>query len=162
MFIRQRIDRVAHQVLPYALFLSLGYLAALQWNHFSAHEQPGREEARRDMESKKGTAKRYGRVLKLRPEAREKYIEYHANVWPEMLRLIHRYNIRNYSIFLKDDTLFAYFEYVGKDFEADTAKIAADPKSQEWEAIMKPMQQPIPTRKAGEWWAMMQEVFHTD
>ena len=30
MFIRQRIDRVAHQVLPYALFLSLGYLAALQ------------------------------------------------------------------------------------------------------------------------------------
>ncbi len=29
---------------------------------FSAHERPGREEARRDMESKKGTAKRYGRA----------------------------------------------------------------------------------------------------
>ena len=62
----------------------------------------------------------------------------------------------------KDDTLFAYFEYVGQDFDADMAKMAADPKTQEWWAIMGPMQEPVSTRKEGEWWANMQEVFHTD
>jgi len=61
-----------------------------------------------------------------------------------------------------DNTLFAYFEYVGEDFQADMAKMAADPTTQEWWSIMKPMQQPIPTRGAGEWWADMKEVFHVD
>jgi L-rhamnose mutarotase len=42
------------------------------------------------------------------------------------------------------------------------AKMAADPKTQEWWAIMKPMQEPLPTRASGEWWAGMEEVFHAD
>ena len=29
-------------------------------------------------------------------------------------------------------------------------------------AIMKPMQEPLPTRAEGEWWANLEEVFHTD
>lgn len=106
--------------------------------------------------------KRYGQVLKVRPEAKAKYIEYHANVWPELIQTVHDCNIRNYSIFLKDDFLFTYFEYVGEDFEADMARMAADPKTQEWWAIMGPMQDPLPTRAKGEWWANMEEVFHTD
>ncbi|MGA8182161.1 MAG: L-rhamnose mutarotase [Terriglobia bacterium] len=106
--------------------------------------------------------KRYGQVIRLQPGVKEEYVRYHANVWPEVLRMIHECNIRNYSIFLKDDTLYAYFEYVGDDFDADMAKMAADPKTQEWWAIMGPMQQPLETRKEGEWWANMEEVFHTD
>jgi L-rhamnose mutarotase len=106
--------------------------------------------------------KRYGQVIRLKPGVKEEYVRYHANVWPEVLQMIHDCNIRNYSIFLKDDTLYAYFEYVGDDFDADMAKMAADPKTQEWWAIMGPMQQPIETRKEGEWWANMEEVFHTD
>ena len=42
------------------------------------------------------------------------------------------------------------------------AKMAADPVTQDWWAIMKPIQQPLPTRQEGEWWADMLEVFHTD
>ena len=38
------------------------------------------------------------------------------------------------------------------------AKMAADPKTQEWWAIMEPMQQPLDTRGPGEWWAVMEEV----
>jgi L-rhamnose mutarotase len=106
--------------------------------------------------------KRYGQVIRLQPGVKEEYVRYHAKVWPEVLRMIHDCNIRNYSIFLKDDTLYAYFEYVGEDFDADMARMAADPKTQEWWAIMGPMQQPLETRKAGEWWANMEEVFHTD
>lgn len=106
--------------------------------------------------------KRYGQLLRVRPETRAEYIRYHQKVWPEVLKTIHDSNIRNYSIFLKDDFLFAYFEYIGQDYAADMAKMAADPKTQEWWAIMMPMQDPIPTRAEGEWWADMPEVFHTD
>ncbi len=106
--------------------------------------------------------KRYGLVIGLRPGKLEEYVRYHADVWPEVLKTITDCNIRNYSIFYKDDTLFAYFEYHGTDFDADMAKMAADPKTQEWWTIMEPMQAPVPTRQKGEWWAKMQEVFHTD
>jgi L-rhamnose mutarotase len=106
--------------------------------------------------------KRYGLVIGLRPGKLEEYVRYHADVWPEVLKTIRDCNIRNYTIFFKDDTLFAYFEYHGTDFDADMAKMAADPKTQEWWTIMEPMQAPIPTRQKGEWWAKMREVFHTD
>ncbi len=106
--------------------------------------------------------KRYGQLLRIKRDRIEEYKQHHARVWPEVLRTIEECNIRNYSIFLKDNLLFAYFEYVGEDFAADMAEMAADPKTQEWWAIMKPMQEPIETREAGEWWANMTEVFHCD
>jgi L-rhamnose mutarotase len=106
--------------------------------------------------------KRYGSVIKVRREAIQSYKAYHAAVWPEILTTIRRSNIRNYSIYLKDDLLFGYYEYHGTDYQADMAKIASDPKTQEWWAIMEPMQKPLDTRAEGEWWAAMEEVFHTD
>jgi len=106
--------------------------------------------------------KRYGSVIKVRPEAIENYKHHHAAVWPEILEMIRKCNIRNYSIYLKDDFLFGYFEYHGMDYAADMAKMAADPKTQEWWSVMMPMQQPLETRAKGEWWAEMEEVFHTD
>ena len=92
----------------------------------------------------------------------DEYVAYHADVWPGVLKMIHDCNIRNYSIYHKDGLLFAYFEYVGDDFEADMAKMAADPETQRWWDIMMPMQAPLETRAEGEWWANMEEVFHTD
>ncbi len=73
-------------------------------------------------------------------------------------------NIRNYSIYLKEpeNLMFAYFEYHGTDFAADMAKMAADPKTQEWWAVCGPCQRPLESRKDGEWWAEMEEVFHTE
>jgi L-rhamnose mutarotase len=40
--------------------------------------------------------------------------------------------------------------------------MAADPVTQEWWAVCKPCQEPLPDCAAGEWWADMQEVFHWD
>jgi L-rhamnose mutarotase len=40
------------------------------------------------------------------------------------------------------------------------AKMAAHPRTQEWWATVKPLQQPLNSRKPGEWWASMEEVFH--
>ena len=106
--------------------------------------------------------KRYGSVIGVRSETLESYKNYHAAVWPEILAMISKCNIRNYSIFLKDDLLFGYFEYHGTDFKADMARMAADPKTQEWWAIMMPLQKPLDSRREGEWWAEMEEVFHLD
>jgi L-rhamnose mutarotase len=105
---------------------------------------------------------RFGMVLRVKPEATERYKQFHAAVWPEVLDMIGKCGIRNYSIYFKDGFLFSYFEYVGSNFQADMAKMAADAKTQEWWAIMEPMQDPLPTRKPGEWWADMEEVFHVD
>lgn len=105
---------------------------------------------------------RHGVVLKVRRDRFVEYKEYHANVWPEILTMIKKCNIRNYSIYHKDGYLFGYYEYVGEDFKVDMEKMAADPKTQEWWDIMMPMQEPLDTRAEGEWWSEMEEVFHTD
>jgi L-rhamnose mutarotase len=76
--------------------------------------------------------------------------------------MIHACNIRNYSIYLRNHILFSYFEYHGTDFAADMARMAADKTTQEWWALMMPMQDPLPDRGEGEWWAAMEEVFHLD
>ena len=106
--------------------------------------------------------KRYGMVLKVRPEMLEEYKRLHAAVWPEILDMIAKCNISNYSIYHKDGFLFSYFEYTGDSFEADMAKMAADPRTQEWWSLCKPCQQPLETRTEGEWWANMEELFHMD
>jgi len=90
----------------------------------------------------------------------EKYKELHAEPWPEISAQIYRSNIRNYSIFLKDDYLFGYFEYIGEDFEADMATMATDSMTREWWKLTDPCQVPLKNRKKGEWWASMEEVFH--
>ena len=105
---------------------------------------------------------RHGSVIKVKPEHFEEYKRLHADVWPDVLKMIAECNIRNYSIYHKDGYMFSYFEYVGEDFNADMAKMAADPKTQEWWAVVGPMQDPLKTRKKGEWWAEMEEVFHVD
>jgi L-rhamnose mutarotase len=108
--------------------------------------------------------KRYGSVIGLKPEQMAEYKRVHAAVWPEVLAQIKASNITNYSIFLREpeNVMFAYFEYVGTDYEADMARMAEDPKTREWWALCGPMQQPLETRKPGEWWASTEEVFHVD
>lgn len=111
--------------------------------------------------------KRYGMVLALRPEKVEAYKKLHAAVWPDVLKMIGDCHIRNYSIYLRtlDDGqpyLFSYFEYVGHDFDADMARMAADPTTQRWWAECKPCQKPLTNRAEGEWWSSMEEVFHTE
>jgi len=106
--------------------------------------------------------KRFGQTILLKPEGANEYIKQHAAVWPGVLKMISECNIQNYSIFRKDLVLFAYFEYVGDDFESDMAKMAADPETQRWWDVVKPLMQPIENREAGEFWADMEEIFHLD
>ncbi len=111
--------------------------------------------------------KRYGMVIELKAEKLEEYKRLHAAAWPGVLKMIAACNIRNYSIYLRKlpdgkHYLFSYFEYTGRDFEADMAKMAADPLTQRWWEMCKPCHNPLPDRAESEWWAGMEEVFHQD
>ncbi len=108
--------------------------------------------------------KRYASVIGLKADAIAAYKRLHADVWPDVLAQIAHSNIRNYSIYLKEpeNLLFSYFEYHGCDYDADMAAMAADKRTQEWWDVCMPLQSPLDTRKPGEWWANMPEVFHVD
>lgn len=106
--------------------------------------------------------RRYGSVIKVKPDKLEEYKILHANVWSGVLEIIKKCNIQNYSIYYKDGFLFSYYEYTGNEYEADMSKMAADPLTQQWWEVCKPCQQPLETRKEGEWWAEMEEVFQLD
>lgn len=107
---------------------------------------------------------RMGMVIGLDPAQSDEYRRLHAAVWPDVLKQISLSNIRNYSIFWNEAEalLFGYWEYHGTDFEGDMKAMAADPKTQEWWSLCGPMQKPLESRKDGEHWSMMREVFHMD
>ena len=110
---------------------------------------------------------RYGMVVGVKTEGIEEYKRLHANTWPGVLKMIRKCHMHNFSIYLaeleKDQFyLFGYFEYYGNDYDADMAKMAADPTTKDWWSHTEPLQVPIPTRKEGEWWHFAEEVFYTD
>ena len=76
--------------------------------------------------------------------------------------LLAKAHVRNFSIFHKDELLFGYFEYDGTDLAADFGRMNAEPIVREWYRLTEPCQSPLPTRKNGEWWAEMDEVFHME
>jgi len=114
---------------------------------------------------------RKGGVIRLKPEAYEEYKKYHAKVWPKILERIEMSNMRNYVIYYSEKLglLFSHFEYIGSDFEADMAKIAADPETRKWWKIMEEFQEPLEwggpkpseggTGQGGSWWENMEELF---
>ena len=74
--------------------------------------------------------KRFGQLIQVKLDAVAEYKRLHEAVPPAVLRAIAACNLRNYTVFRHGELLFAYFEYVGDDFEADMAKMAADPETQ--------------------------------
>ncbi|PZX17075.1 L-rhamnose mutarotase [Palleronia aestuarii] len=108
--------------------------------------------------------RRMGWILGIAPDRVAEYRELHAAVWPDVLSMIATCGIRNYTIYLREpeNLLFAHFEYHGGDWEADAARMAADPVTRDWWALCSPCQRKLDSAGADEWWAPMEEVFHTE
>ncbi|MFF5215883.1 L-rhamnose mutarotase [Micromonospora sp. NPDC000442] len=104
--------------------------------------------------------RRYGMVIRLRPEHRETYLRLHAEVWPGVEQTLREGNIRNFTIFLHGDLLFGYYEYVGDDHAADQRRMADDPETQAWWKLTDPCQESLAEPGSGHWWAPMQEIWH--
>jgi L-rhamnose mutarotase len=107
---------------------------------------------------------RMGMMIGIKPEMINEYKRLHADAWPAVLKQIRDSNIRNYTIFLREpeNILFGTWEYHGSNFEDDMARMADDPETQKWWRHTDPCQTPLATRKPGDQWAMMEEVFHTN
>jgi L-rhamnose mutarotase len=110
--------------------------------------------------------RRFGSVIGLKAEKKDYYNKLHAQPWPEINAMIKKCNIERYSIYEVELDgklyLFSYFEYTGDDFKADTAKMAADPKTKEWWAETDPCQIRLPGTPDGEQWLKIPEVYHLD
>ena len=111
-----------------------------------------------DMEAQADSIRRYGSVIGLKKEYEERYIILHRHTFPGVLERIRACNIRNYSIFLRNGILFSHFEYVGEDFDADMARMG-DEVTRDWWKLTDPMQEPLTSRKEGEWWASMELLY---
>ena len=102
----------------------------------------------------------FGQLGRLKRDKIEEYESLHANPWPDVLKTIHNCNLRNYSIFRHDDLVFAYFEYVGVDYEADMAKMEADEATQRWWTFTKPCFERFSIRSDSEFYADLKQIFY--
>jgi L-rhamnose mutarotase len=69
-------------------------------------------------------AKRFGFKMKLLPGCGEEYKKRHSEIWPELVGLLKKEGVCNYSIFLDEETntLFAYQEQAGENSSQDLGK----------------------------------------
>jgi L-rhamnose mutarotase len=88
------------------------------------------------------------------------YVEYHKNVWPEILESISSSGVINAEIYLVNNRLFMILDTTD-DF---TLEIKAEMDNeneivQKWESLMWNYQQQLPGAKPGEKWMLMERIF---
>jgi L-rhamnose mutarotase len=99
-------------------------------------------------------------VIGIKEDKLDEYKRLHSAVWPEVLDILRKYHISNYSIFQKDELLFGYLEYSGDNLAEDFEKMGEEPVMKKWYSLCGPCQQPLSSNKEGEWWAIMDNVFY--
>lgn len=103
---------------------------------------------------------RFGEVIKVRPEKYEEYCRLHDNIWPEIVELLKKANLQNFTIFYRDGYLFKYFEYTGEDYESDMKMLNESEINRKWLSFTDPCQMPVDSAESGVWWAPMENIFH--
>jgi L-rhamnose mutarotase len=102
--------------------------------------------------------KRVAFMLRLKPGAGASYDESHQHVWPEMLALLKRAGISEYSIFRRDELLVLSMRV--EDFETTWKQIEDDPVNLRWQQAMSEFFLPTQDTRPGERFPMMEEVFY--
>jgi L-rhamnose mutarotase len=99
-------------------------------------------------------------MLRLKPGTADAYDEAHRQVWPEMLALLKRAGISEYSIFRRDELLVLSLR-VEANFETAWQKIENDPVNLKWQQAMSAYFQNLDGElRPGERFPMLREVFH--
>ena len=86
--------------------------------------------------------KRFGFKMKMLPGFKEEYKKRHSEIWPELVLLLKKEGIGNYSIFLDEETntLFAYQEQIGESSSQDLGN----------------------TEVVKKWWKFMADIMETN
>lgn len=98
-------------------------------------------------------------LLRLKPGAGPEYDAAHRHVWPEMLDLLKRSGVSEYSIFRRDELLVLTMR-VEADFETTWAMIEGDPINERWQQAMGAYFASPENARPGERFPMMREVFY--
>ena len=98
--------------------------------------------------------------LKNNPVLIAEYIEYHRNVWPEVLESLKKTGIKSDRIFILRTRLFMLLDVEdGFDPQLDLQIHTASPREKEWQTLMNKFQMPVEEAGEGEWWAQMELIF---
>jgi L-rhamnose mutarotase len=109
---------------------------------------------------------RYVLTLNLKddPAAIEAYRRHHRDVWPEVLESLRSVGVRGMDIHLLGRRLVMIVEMNdGLDYRvAFKAHASSSQRVIEWEHLMMSLQEPDAAARSGEWWALMEPIFHMD
>lgn len=86
------------------------------------------------------------------------YDKAHREVWPEMLALLKRAGITEYSIFRRERLVVLVLQ--AEDFNATWDCIEQDPVNTRWQQAMAPYFDDMEPLHAAERFPMMQEIFY--
>lgn len=96
--------------------------------------------------------------LRIRAGQEQAYDEAHRHVWPELLAELTAAGVREYSIFRRGQELFLYM--LVANFDQLLQTMAASEIDRRWQKAMAPLLESVPSLRADERFAMMQEVFY--
>ncbi len=101
--------------------------------------------------------KRNAFKMKLKPGFEEEYKKRHDEIWPELEAILSEAGIKNYSIFLDEETLtlFAY-----QELEEGHEDVASNPVVRKWWSYMKDIMETNPDDSPVE--EPLEEVFHME
>ena len=103
--------------------------------------------------------KSYAFTMRLKPGNADEYKKRHDEIWPELLALLRRSGVSDYSIFLDDETntLFAVQKQNGSSSSQD---LGSDAIVRRWWAYMADIMETNPDNSPVS--TPLREVFHLD
>ena len=98
--------------------------------------------------------------LKDDPEIIEKYRQYHAEPWPEVMESLRAAGVLDMKIFLLGRRLFMYLATTDEFGSGTDAASGEDPhpRAAQWNELMNSFQEAVP-EAGGKLWAPMEQVF---
>ena len=109
--------------------------------------------------------KRFCLALNLRsdPLLQAKYVEHHKHVWPEVQQSLRDAGVQDMQIYKLGDRLFMIMDASDDfSFERKARMDAANPKVQEWEALMGHFQNVSVDADPYSRWQLMEKVFQLE
>ena len=109
--------------------------------------------------------KRYCQTLELAndEELIRKYVEVHAQVWPEVMAGQREVGILDMQIYRYQNRVFMICDTVDDfDWERDMARLATLPRQAEWEAYVAEYHGCDPSIPSSSKWHLMEQIFHLE
>nr|WP_260927897.1 L-rhamnose mutarotase [Novosphingobium sp. 9] len=97
--------------------------------------------------------------MRLKPGNLDEYRRRHDEIWPELAELLHQAGIRNYSIFLDEETL-ALFAVLRLEENNSRETLPDHPVMQRWWEYMAPLMEVEPDNRPQE--RALPLMFHMD